>query len=1089
MPDGEAVAQWGTQEARSLGCAPQETLWMLDCELSQPEPGECLAMMLLGAFQTHAHIRAVVVLAMKELDPSQPGLSEVFTQLSFSVVYDCYLYICERQQLVPILNIRPARVSDHDDMLPVFRSEARRLPELARMPDSARPEVDFALTRLVEDPTYKVVVGHDQEQLIGILALTEDPGLEELRQAFDLEVYGNLEKEVEIEVEAPPRRAGLGPGSDGVGVDGEQEGPDADAPAGAAEGEEGDRVGEGEEGASPGAGSAEQGGEAGTESAAEDGATAADAGADEELAGAEDGEGDAGAADGGADEGEEIPGEGLGAEQEEGSPVEDTTTSAIAEPPAPVMVTETTTVSNAFKISMLCLVEAFELQSLDIIAMGFAAYPDRDYCVAQVPYSTPEPKALRSFSVVPPRADAEGQEDVLYVLHKHALLPNFSIATADYDAHLEGVSSLTHGMEQQDPLLLAFSDACERGRAFVALCYGQVVGLVTLDDDVDVPGLRRDFDLDSLVQPEYHPREKIARLSNLIVNPIFSSKHRLMISESLRLSQKTCLLYVLRENEAFPDFLEGFAHVSGSEDTSVPGWSSVPGGKSLFACPRRMCFSYKNTVSSRIVVSGVSDCSLGFLEKLLFDEETYYPNVTLLTSGTLKDAVSALDYYTPAEVDRLGLTSMVNVIEGTSMDAVHRDVRAVTLSTGEEVLYDALVVAEPGKDRLLKQFGFGLAERDPNGRARGKIMPASELESRLKDLSQDDVEDMSTVLVYGDSLEAHAAMGLLQEKGVMFEDIMHISPNRSALMDGPLRLLNLAANQARIMLPPVVYNMQLEKVEMKGRVVCTFRNVLGRLDSITCDLLVTAHDPGVSHGLFQCLNDSAIVYDGGIIVDANFRTNDENIFAAGKWCTKFSRRVGADSLMNSMNQKEVGRHLKDSVSASLAGAAPLGALRPTFSLADPESPVVFRTKLCWGHSFVVVGMPQGLGSMNLEVPKGSRFIRTVHVAQFTCICVDAADRVAFLVTIGPAKADPRKLVKIVGLPLSYLGGAEGAEDLLGHLTQPWMDALVLPDFARCREEMLRQVQNGTSLAGAAQDLLLSFAAEHARDLPRYHVPA
>ena len=214
VPDGEAVALWATQEARSLGCSPEETLWVLDCELSQPEPGECLATMLLGAFQTHAHIRAVVVLAMKELDPAQPGLSEVFSQLSFSVVYDCYLYICERQQLVPLLTIRPARVSDHDDMLPVFRSEAQRLPDLARMPASARPEVDFALTRLVEDPTYKVVVGYDQDQLIGILALEENPEVEELKEAFDLEVFGNLEKEVEVVVEAPPGPPSPGPGGD-----------------------------------------------------------------------------------------------------------------------------------------------------------------------------------------------------------------------------------------------------------------------------------------------------------------------------------------------------------------------------------------------------------------------------------------------------------------------------------------------------------------------------------------------------------------------------------------------------------------------------------------------------------------------------------------------------------------------------------------------------------------------------------------------------------------------------------------------------------------------------------------------------------
>ena len=914
VPDGEAVALWATQEARSLGCSPEETLWVLDCELSQPEPGECLATMLLGAFQTHAHIRAVVVLAMKELDPAQPGLSEVFSQLSFSVVYDCYLYICERQQLVPLLTIRPARVSDHDDMLPVFRSEAQRLPDLARMPASARPEVDFALTRLVEDPTYKVVVGYDQDQLIGILALEENPEVEELKEAFDLEVFGNLEKEVEVVVEAPP-----GPPSPGPGGDEEDGGSGGGAGGQEGEGEqeqeqeeeqgqeqadtgEGGRDGSGGEQEGPaGAGEASApGGEARPAGGAapEEGACVAEGGGDPAA-----GEGDAGPDGGGSGA------EGPGAEGE----------AAVAEPPAPETITESVVVGNAFKISMLCLVEAFELQSLDIIAMGFSAYPDKDYCIAKVPYGTTEPKALRSFSVVPQRAGAEGQEDVLYVLHKHALLPNFSLRAADYDAHVEGVASLTHGLDQQGALLAAFAEACDRGLAFVALCYDQVVGLITLDGAVDVASLRRDFELDSLVQPEYHPPEKIVRLDNFIVNPIFACKHRLMLSEALRLSNTTCILYILRDNEAFPDFLEGFAHVPGSEDVSRPGWSSVPGGKTLFACPRRMCFSFKNTVSSRIVVSGVSDCSVGFLEEFVFDEETFYPNITLVTGGRLEDAVARLRYYTPAEFDRLGLRSMVRVVEGAQMTAVDRDARAVRLSSGEELLYDALTVAEPGEDRLLEQLGFGDAERAQGGSGRGKVLPAGELATHLKYMTRDEVEDLTTVVIYGDSLDAHAAMGLLQESGLMFEDLVHISPNKAALTTGPVRLMTLAAGQARIMLPPVVYNMQLKKVEVQGRVRCTFANVLGREDMITCDLLVTAHDLGVSTGLFRCLNDSAIVYDGGLVVDSGFRTNDPSIYAAGQTCTKFSRRYGQGARMDMVSQKELGRHLKCSVAAGVGG--------------------------------------------------------------------------------------------------------------------------------------------------------------------------
>ena len=648
------------------------------------------------------------------------------------------------------------------------------------------------------------------------------------------------------------------------------------------------------------------------------------------------------------------------------------------------------------------------------------------------------------------------------------------------------MSSLTHGLDQQGALLAAFSDACDRGLAFVALCYDQVVGLITMDSTVDVAGLRRDFALDSLVQPEHHPPEKIVRLDNLIVNPIFASKHRLMLSEALRLSGKTCILYVLRDNEAFPDFLEGFAHVPGSEDVSRPGWSSVPAGQTLFACPRRMCFSFKSTVSSRIVVSGVSDCSVGFLEQLVFDEETFYPNVTLITSGTLQDAVARLRYYTPAEFDRLGLRSMVKVVEGAQMTAVDRDARAVTLSTGEEFMYDALTVAEPGEERLLGQLGFGEAERRQGGIGYGKVLPAAELATHLKYMTRDDVEDLTTVVIYGDSLDAHAAMGLLQESGLMFEDLIHISPNKGSHTKGPVRLMTLAAGHARIMLPPIVYDMQLKKVEVQGRVRCTFANVLGREDMITCDLLVTAHDLGVSTGLFRCLNNSAIVYDGGLVVDSGFRTNDTSIYAAGQTCTKFSRRYGQGALMDMVNQKEIGRHLKASVAAGLAGG---GAPWPADALARFNTPLVFQTKLCWGHTFAVVGMPHALGSMNLEVPTGSRFVKTVHVAQFTCVCIDAQDCIQFLVTIGPASADPRKLVKLIGLPLSYLGDIGGAEDLLSHLTQPMVDALLLPAFADCREEMIRKARAGAGLKGLAQDFLLRFAAANAENLPRYHIPA
>ena len=45
----------------------------------------------------------------------------------------------------------------------------------------------------------------------------------------------------------------------------------------------------------------------------------------------------------------------------------------------------------------------------------------------------------------------------------------------------------------------------------------------------------------------------------------------------------------------------------------------------------------------------------------------------------------------------------------------------------------------------------------------GKIMFVADLPMRLKYMIQDNIEDLVTVVIYGDTLKAHGAMGLLQE--------------------------------------------------------------------------------------------------------------------------------------------------------------------------------------------------------------------------------------------------------------------------------------------------------------------------------------
>lgn len=48
------------------------------------------------------------------------------------------------------LNIRKAKVEDHDDLLPLLHETAHQCPSLATLPESCLPEEPFALSRLID---------------------------------------------------------------------------------------------------------------------------------------------------------------------------------------------------------------------------------------------------------------------------------------------------------------------------------------------------------------------------------------------------------------------------------------------------------------------------------------------------------------------------------------------------------------------------------------------------------------------------------------------------------------------------------------------------------------------------------------------------------------------------------------------------------------------------------------------------------------------------------------------------------------------------------------------------------------------------
>lgn len=86
---------------------------------------------------------------------------------------------------------------------------------------------------------------------------------------------------------------------------------------------------------------------------------------------------------------------------------------------------------------------------------------------------------------------------------------------------------------------------------------------------------------------------------------------------------------------------------------------------------------------------------------------------------------------------------------------------------------------------------------------------------------------------------------------------------------------------------------------------------------IECKLLITCGHRDVDEDVFNSIHNNGLVYNGRLIVNKNFQTTDQSIFAAGSLC-EFSNRYkalsqGRSLRMDRYNGREMGSRLARSV--------------------------------------------------------------------------------------------------------------------------------------------------------------------------------
>ncbi|XP_072032047.1 cilia- and flagella-associated protein 61-like [Amphiura filiformis] len=620
--------------------------------------------------------------------------------------------------------------------------------------------------------------------------------------------------------------------------------------------------------------------------------------------------------------------------------------------------------SNAFSIQLFCIDEKFEMRSLDFLPMAFSLFPEKEFCVVTVPHLVPEFPLLQSFVRATPKCPSILPQE-LYIFNRCGLLQSFNVrrvCTSD----VEAVESVVEHIENKECLMkdLMLYTKAKRDldgtpiHAYVATCLDQVVGVAITRREEDIEYIRSHYNVEDFIYFNHHRRDEHGHLHHFALNPIFQHQIKHFLKEVLRQSHHTCLYYPVypqygaQETKGKHSLVTSLNHmvpVRARRQIIYP--SEKLGGNNpsdrvlkqqekyaLFHLNRKLTLEPKVTINARIVVVGASDTGIAFLETLVFCPHLRFNNLVLISPHGLpgelepdsrrSNFLSTSHCYSQDELSQVSLRSTVNVV-CAKMLAISRPSKYVKVSGGTKVPYDHLIlctgqqyqVSAPTGANINKLVNNSQLPNNPDRRHMGRVPKnvflvndEHDADRLMQCLEKNFTHSGGRIIVYGRSVDAYTTIQSLLALG--------ISGSRICLVLPPLKYDTTCFNNTDV--EKAIHDaMQSEGVELhsgyylaqwndgKGgdEVYCASFTSDTKPVKFECSAFLCFSRKAVDYDAFKAINDSCLVYDGRLVIDSLFHTNDLSIRGAGS-LTKFQRKYHADQWTHSnFNSKEVGRSL------------------------------------------------------------------------------------------------------------------------------------------------------------------------------------
>ncbi|XP_071067676.1 cilia- and flagella-associated protein 61 isoform X2 [Dasypus novemcinctus] len=589
--------------------------------------------------------------------------------------------------------------------------------------------------------------------------------------------------------------------------------------------------------------------------------------------------------------------------------------------------------STAFCIQLFCIEEKYEARSLDFMNFVFSLFPDKNFCIISLPHLTPEFVLIQNFVKMVPFTNCTLEQD-LYIFHRAGLLKSINIRLAT-NSDTPGVENLVSTLLLNRSILDDFNQYKVAHRdpdgtplqAFVAEVAEQIVGIAVIRNEMDIEYIRSHYNIEDFIYFTHHQREEHGHLHHFALNPIFRHYTKFFLKEILRLGFKSCLYYPIYPHLRSGKFQNPYAHsLTSALHYLVPvrprrqivypleklginapskEVSKEPLCYALNHTNRKLTLEPKITVNAKIVVVGASNVGISFLETLVF-------------CHCFNDKDYAL----------MSLCSWVNVVVGR-MTAIDRAAKHVVVSKEEIVLYDHLILCTGQQYQVPCPTGADitkhLTNREiPNNSKQqytGKV-PCNHFTLNDEDdcfkaltwIKNNSITTEGNVIVYGNTIDIYTTVETLLHIGVRGSSIHLVHPPSTATITCINNYVVESAVENALQEAGVHFYQdallaQWNDGEYPDPIQSASFTTPTKPFRLQCSIFFSFCEKNVDYETFKAFNDACLVYDGRLVIDTNFHTNDIAIRAAGS-LTKFSNRYYSNEWTHSnFSSKEIGFQL------------------------------------------------------------------------------------------------------------------------------------------------------------------------------------